>query len=703
MLMFLCMHVSLSADEGMWTLFNLPDAVYDKMVSEGFTLPKSWLYNDSCNVGTGSAAVVNFGGFCTGEVVSPNGLLLTNHHCGLGAVRAHSTVENDYVLNGFCAMTYKDELPNENMFVAFMKKQEDVTHILDSIGINSMSSFEQGVVIDSLQEAMTEQAKAIDSTYYVEINPFFEGNRYYATTYQSYPDVRLVFAPTKSMGKFGGETDNWMWPRQTCDFTVFRIYVDPVTGGPAPYSEKNVPMQTTQYLPVSMNGYKEGDFAMTLGYPGSTSRYLSSYGIQELRDYINEPTWQVRGVKQEVMKRHMEASEAVRIKYDSKYASSSNYWKNAIGMNKCIDSVGIVNKKREMEAIIDTLHYPGLDLKKLEGFYKARAVARRTYTLYRECFSRQSNNELAVRMAKYYNGMPVQGPADKPKRQYTMFEDNSDTWDKALDSEALAVLMKEYRERLSPEAMKAGYLPSFYKRVDKEYGGNYQKYVEDVWNNTILMKNGVKIPVRMTRKMKKDMGIELSTSLVETLADIKLVLDSLQDSIQTQERLLCAAKLRLEEDRPHYSDANFTMRMSFGQVGGYTIGGYDSGYYTTAQSLAEKMLRGGEIKDYYVEPNIRSIIDTKSFGIFTDEVSKTLNLCFLSGNDITGGNSGSPIIDGHGRLIGLAFDGNWDSLSDDIYFDASLARTINVDIRYVLYLMKQWGNAPHLLRGMGIE
>ncbi len=256
-------------------------------------------------------------------------------------------------------------------------------------------------------------------------------------------------------------------------------------------------------------------------------------------------------------------------------------------------------------------------------------------------------------MAKYYNGMPVQGPADKPKRQYTMFEDNSDTWDKALDSEALAVLMKEYRERLSPEAMKAGYLPSFYKRVDKEYGGNYQKYVEDVWNNTILMKNGVKIPVRMTRKMKKDMGIELSTSLVETLADIKLVLDS--------------------------------------------------GYYTTAQSLAEKMLRGGEIKDYYVEPNIRSIIDTKNFGIFTDEVSKTLNLCFLSGNDITGGNSGSPIIDGHGRLIGLAFDGNWDSLSDDIYFDASLARTINVDIRYVLYLMKQWGNAPHLLREMGIE
>ena len=692
----------LFADEGMWTLYNLPDAVYRQMRAEGLMLPKEALYNDLTKysihsgrtvVPTLSSAVVNFSGFCTGEVVSPKGLVLTNHHCGFEAIRSHSTVENDYMKNGFFARTFEDELPNENMFVAFMKKQENVTEKLRSLGLDSMDKYGREALIDSLEEAMSEEVKSIDSTYYVEINTFFEGNAYYATTYQRYPDVRLVFAPPKSMGKFGGETDNWMWPRQTCDVLVFRVYVDPLTGGPAEYSPKNVPMLPDNWLWVSTNGYKEGDFAMVMGYPGSTSRYLSSYGIEEMRNCINDPRQQVRGVKQEVMKKHMDASEEVRIKYDSKYAQSANYWKNAIGMNKCIDSVGIVNMKKTMEAKLASW-----DSTSLKNLYAKRAEAMRAFTFFTETFSYRSNNELAVRATKFYSGMPVLGDSSKVKKQYLQFKDNSDQWDKDLDIETMAVMIENYRSHVPSK-----YLPSFYQRIDKDFNGNYKAYVEAIWNTSVLMKKGAKIPLRMTRKLKKDLGIDFSMSLVETLADMKIIIDDSKDSIWEQEKILCAEKLRAEENMPHYSDANFTLRMTYGQVGGYKLNGEDSGYYTTAKSLKDKMMKGGDIQDYYVEPRVRELFDTESYGVLGDAVSKTLNVCFLTNNDITGGNSGSPVLDAQGHLIGLAFDGNWDSLSSDIFFDSSLARCINVDIRYVLYLMKAWGNATRLLHEMGIE
>ncbi len=690
------------ADEGMWTLYNLPNAVYKQMRSEGLMLPKEALYSDLTNyslhsdrvsIPTLSSAVVNFSGYCTGEVVSPKGLILTNHHCGFEAIRSHSTLEHDYMKDGFYADSIEAELPNENMFVAFMKRQEDVTEKLLSLGLDSMDIYDKEMLIDSLEEAMSQEAKLIDPTYYVEINAFFEGNAYYATTYQRYPDVRLVFAPPKSMGKFGGETDNWMWPRQTCDISVFRVYVDPKTGGPAEYSPKNVPMLSDSWLWVSTNGYKEGDFAMVMGYPGSTSRYLSSYGIEEMRNCINDPRQQVRGVKQQVMKKHMDASEEVRIKYDSKYAQSANYWKNAIGMNKCIDSIGIVKMKRDMEARLTSW-----DSTTLKNLYAKRAEAMRVMTFFTESFSFRSNNELAVRATRFYSGMPVLGDSTKVKKQYIQFEDNSSKWDRDLDVEAMAAMIDNYRSHV-PEK----YIPSFYERIDDDFGGNSKAYVEAIWEKSVLMKKSAKIPLRMTRKLKKDLGIQFSMSLVETLADLRMIIDDLKDSISEQEKILCAEKLRAEEDMPHYSDANFTLRMTYGQIGGYKLNGEDSGYYTTVQSLRDKMMKGGEIRDYYVEPQVRQLFDADTYGIYGDAVSKTLNMCFLTNNDITGGNSGSPVLDAHGHLIGLAFDGNWDSLSADIFFDTTLARCINVDIRYVLYMMKAWGHATRLLQEMGIE
>jgi hypothetical protein len=262
----------------------------------------------------------------------------------------------------------------------------------------------------------------------------------------------------------------------------------------------------------------------------------------------------------------------------------------------------------------------------------------------------------------------------------------------------MAALMKNYREQTDEK-----YHPAFYKRIDNEYGGDYMRYVRDIFENSILMKPATRIPLHLKKRQKRDQGIMLSLDLVETLADLRMVVDSLSEKIQEQERLLCAAKLRMEQDMPHYSDANFTMRLSYGQVGGYNIGGYDSGYYTTAQSIVDKMNKAQEIEEYKAEPVMKELLSKKDFGKYADKESKTLNLCFLTNNDITGGNSGSPVIDGKGRLIGLAFDGNWDSLSSDIFFDSTLARCINVDIRYVLFLMKEWGKADRLLKEMGVE
>ncbi|MBP3750231.1 MAG: S46 family peptidase [Prevotella sp.] len=698
--------ISLHADEGMWTLYNLPDAVYEQMKTEGYRLPKSSLYGGLSN------CVVNFSGYCTGEVVSPMGLLMTNHHCGFEAIRSHSTVEHDYMLHGFYADSISKELKNDDMFVAFMRQQRDITPTLDSLGIDTLGNIEKEALIDSLNEVLTKEAKKIDTTYYVEIDPFFEGNMYYATTYQRYNDIRLVYAPPKSLGKFGGETDNWMWPRQTCDISVFRIYVDPKTGGPADYSEHNVPMGTDStsvaqgikpaYLPVSIDGYREGDFSMTIGYPGSTERYLSSYGVEEMRNGLFYPMQQVRGIKQAIMKRHMSQSEAVRIKYDSKYANSSNYWKNSIGMIKCIDSIGIIDIKRKYEERIqhyaDSTNIP-LDFEKLKKYYRDCSAATRAMTYFNESFGRRSQNELAIRAMKYYNGIEVKGPKNKPKKQYVEFADNSDSWDKALDSEALAALIQNYRSEIGDTA----YLPSFYQTIDRQFGGDYTRYVNEMYDNSILMNSGTRLKVKTTKKMQRDLGMQFGLSLIDALANIRLSIDSISDSIDVQERLLCKAKVRMEQDMPHYSDANFTMRLSYGQIGGYQINGYDSGYYTTAQSMVQKMGKTDSIEEYFAEPVFKELLSSKDFGIYTDKVSKTLNLCFLSNNDITGGNSGSPVIDGDGRLIGLAFDGNWDSLSADIYYDAPLARCINVDIRYILYIMKHWAKADRLLHEMGVE
>ena len=699
LLLFACSLSTAKADEGMWTLYNLPNAVYETMKQENYELPYGALYQGEDAI---KNCVVNFGGYCSGVVVSPDGLVFTNHHCGFEAIRSHSTVEHDYMLNGFVSNSYEEELPNKKLFVSFMIEQKDITAYLDSLGLNKIAEEKRRHFVDSIENVMLKEIEKKDSTLRVEIKPFYEGNQYFLTTYRDYRDVRLVFALPKSMGKFGGETDNWMWPRQTCDFSVFRIYVDPKTGGPATYSKDNVPMKPKKWAPVSLQGYVPGSFSMTIGYPGSTSRYLSSYGIKERRDAENEPRYRTREVKQNIMIRHMRADEAVRIKYDSKYASSSNYWKNSIGMNKCIDSIGLIQQKAQYEQKIR--HYQDstgflkgkLDFDLLERLYAKQFKAIRTLTYFTESFGGRSSDELTRRAYRAHNGSTVKGDENNPKKQYIEFKDNSNEWDEATDKEVMAATMKFYREQVEDQ-----YLPDFYQVVDSKFDGDYQKYINYLYKKSMLMKKGKKIYINK-KGFLKDPGVAFGLSLNTVLDALILNATEVYDSIAIQERYLCAAKLRMEEDMPNYSDANFTMRLSYGQVGEYLLGGEPSGYYTEAGSIVKKMEQGEQgVIDYETEPIMKELLSAKDFGKYTDKTTGKLQLCFLTNNDITGGNSGSPMFNGKGELIGLAFDGNWDSLSSDIFFDKQLARCIGVDIRYVLYMMETWGKADRLIKEIG--
>mgnify|MGYP000852145334 FL=1 len=685
---------SMHADEGMWTLYNLPDAVYEQMVAEGFQLPCDMLYNSPDAI---SNYVVNFSGFCSGVVVSPDGLVFTNHHCGFSAINAHSTVEHDYMKDGFYARNYVEELPNENMFVSFMKNQQDITDRVNRL-IAGKNAEQTEATIDSLTNHMTDSVKAIDKTLHVTIDPFYEGNKYYATTYQDFPDVRLVFTVPKSMGKFGGETDNWMWPRQTCDFSVFRIYADPKTNGPAAYSKDNVPYHPAHWAPVSLEGYKDKDFAMTVGYPGSTSRYLSSYGIQRRRDIDNTTRVQVRDIKLAIMKKYMDQNEKTRIQYENKYVGSANYWKNSMGMNKCIDSIGLIRQKAEYEAKIQkwldakTVKDPAVsvDFAKLGKLYETSREPALAQAYWNESFWRTS--EFLQRTFDLSRGaIELQGPKGDPKKQYMQFKDNSDEWNLALDKEMTAAMLKNYAGHVP-----ARYLPDFYKIIKDKFGNDYKKYTDWVYANSKLLTKGHKF--YNDEKNLKDPGIQLGVQLIMVYQAIMADLSEKEESIENEEKKLCEAKVQMEMDMPHYSDANFTMRLSYGQVGGYMIGGFNSNYYTTAESIVEKMNRGAKVEDYQAEPVMKELMSVKDFGRYADKTTGKMQLCFLTNNDITGGNSGSPMFDGKGRLIGLAFDGNWDSLSSDINFDRNLARCIGVDIRFVLYMMDKWGHADRLLK-----
>ncbi|GHT88396.1 hypothetical protein FACS189474_3570 [Bacteroidia bacterium] len=680
---------SLCADEGMWMLNNLTKENWDRMQALGLTLTPGQLYNES----TPSLykAVVQFDGGCTGITVSDKGLIFTNHHCGYGAIQSKSSVEHDYLKNGFVAHTPEDEIPIEGMYVLYLKKTIPVTQsVLD------------GESTDAIQKQYTD---SLGEGYVATVDEYYAGNEYYVNIYKKYTDIRLVFAPPSSIGKFGGDTDNWMWPRHTGDFSVFRVYAG-AGNEPAEYADTNVPYKPEYYAPVSLNGYDEGSFAMVLGFPGSTDRYLSSWGVERRVKSSNEPRIEVRGVKQDIWKEAMLQSDAIRIKYASKYARSSNYWKNSIGMNRGLARMHVVERKQALENQFTQwiaqnpaqrkVYENTLNLQK-DGYIHSMDNAKtRTYLV--ETFYYGAE---IFEWAYYANYIHSEGDNVNPASLFNemvlpLYKD----YEPALDEKVLAAMLQILKEKIP-----AAQLPAIFPEIDKKYKGNYAKYAAEVFKKTILTSpDKLKAALedkKQFKKLEKDPAWQLSQSIGKTLESVSASLKEDNDNIKEGRHLFMAGLREMMPEKNFPSDANFTMRLTYGKVGGYRP--YDAAWYdysTTTKGIFEKYDVNNP--EFNVQPEVMDLLRKKDFGRYGNKDSD-MNIDFLADLDITGGNSGSPVFDGKGRLTGLAFDGNWEAMSGDIAFETDVQKCIAVDVRYILYMIDKWGNCQRLLNELTIE
>lgn len=696
-LLLLAASGQLYADEGMWVLKELNKQNLARMAELGFTPSYDQLYSetDPCVAN----AVVIFGGGCTGITVSDEGLIFTNHHCGFGSIQQLSSVEHDYLKDGFVSQSKQEELPVPGLSVRYLKETVDVSDRINSQIAGIEDEFQRLSAADSIGRVICDSVGNSEFQA-ADVVPFYNNNKYFLVVYDVFRDVRMVFAPPSSIGKFGGDTDNWMWPRHTGDFSVFRVYAN-ADNKPSQYDQGNKPYSPKYVAEVSMQGYQDKDYAMTIGFPGSTDRYLCSWGVQQRIENSNKPRIEVRGIKQDIWKKAMLASDAVRIKYASKYAGSSNYWKNSIGMNKGLANLDVIERKRAEEtAFADWVAKDqarvgkyGEVLSLLEKGYTSIDKYQEAGTYLNEAF--YSGAEI-VRLARMVQGVDIEGST--PEEIDIFIEDRLKPFFKdyepSLDQKVLAAMLKVAKERVSPE-----FLPDIYKRIDKKYKGNYEKYAADLFKKTALLSydNIVKMlkDPKEYKKLGKDPAAELSLSVLVSIFDLQQLVGGHLYNIYKGERLYFAGLKEMHPEKALSSDANFTMRVSYGSVGGYRP--YDAAwynFYSTDKGILEKEDPASD--EFWVQPEILDLVRSKDFGSYANEKGE-LQLCFLSNNDITGGNSGSPVFDKNARLIGLAFDGNWEAMSGDIAFEPDLQRTISVDIRYVLFMIDKWGKCPRLI------
>jgi hypothetical protein len=681
---FLLMGSALFADEGMWMLNNLKESNWSRMKALGFTLSPTQLY-DTLQPSL-KDAVVHFGGGCTGVTVSDKGLIFTNHHCGYGAIQSESTVEHNYLRDGFIAQTQADEIPIKGLSVRYLIKTIDVTaEVLASVNAE-MTEEERLTTIDKIQNQIAQKFTDDSQSIEAQVNAYFSQNAFYLNIYEEVNDVRLVFAPPSSIGKFGGDTDNWMWPRHTGDFSVFRAYKD------------NVPYKPKYVAPVSLQGYEENSFAMTIGFPGRTNRYLSSWGVEQRMKATNEPRIEVRGIKQEIWEEAMLQSEAVRIEYSNKFSGSSNYWKNSIGMNRGLERMHVVERKQALEQELrnwletnpDKKALYGSALNLLEQAYTSTNDIQRDITYLSEAFSGGAeiiryaiasnvNPEDTENLAEYFERLLLPSYKD---------------YEPTLDEKVLAAMLKIVKERVS-----AKNLPDIYTVIEKKYKGDYAKYAADLFKKSVVpypdkLKETFFNPKKL-KDLEKDPAIQLALSVQKVSATFRDVVVKNRLDIVKGERLFFAALQAMKPEVNLPSDANSTLRVSYGSVGGYIP--YDGAwynYFTTTQGVFEKYVK--DDPEFHLEPELLSLLAKKDFGVYGTK-NGNININFLSNNDITGGNSGSPIFDGKGRLIGLAFDGNWEAMSGDIAFETDIQKCIGVDIRYILFMIDKWGHSQRLL------
>ena len=679
---------SVHADEGMWMISNLSARTDSILQSMGLELTHDQIY--STEHPSLNSCIVQFGGFCSGSVVSPDGLVFTNHHCGFGSIQDHSTPQHDYLTDGFVAKRLKDELPNEDLYVDFHIKTYDVTDQLLAAVTPDMDESARATAIDSmatvLQQALFDEENGI----HAEVVPYYKGSKYYLSVYQRYNDVRLVFAPPQCLGKHGGDTDNWMWPRQTCDFSVFRIYADR-QNRPAAYSKDNVPYHPVQYAHISTQGYQPGSFCMTFGYPGSTDRYLSSYGITNTMRTTNDLRYGVRTVKLDVLKQAMDSSDAIRIMYASKYAQSANYWKFSLGQNKALDDLGVVAEKQALERELVAWN-PDCQaiLDSLQAEYSRNFRNNYTAMLWQECF--WSGSDILSFVIHQLLGHDSDEKGAFQKAVAKSFKDI----DVETDRRVFTAMLETYRKLVPDSSL----LPDIYAMADSLCGGDL-----DLMTKRIYAKSVFAHPADLAQleSMSETTGDAMTTLAISLVSSLFQVYGS--DHTEAYERQLGDALRQMNRDKEYYPDANFTLRMSYGIVEGYSPSA-DLTYecYTPSQSIIDKYEQQGKNPDYQLTAPVYKWLKKGKWGKrYVDARSNDLQLCFLTNNDITGGNSGSGMYDGKGRLIGLAFDGNWEAMSGDLKFDNRLQRTIGVDIRYVLSVIEKYGKGKRLIKELTLE
>ena len=678
---------SAMADEGMWLLPYIKKMNEKDMKAHGCKLKAEDIY--SAEKSSLKDAIVIFGGGCTGEIVSPEGLLFTNHHCGYDAIQKLSSVEHDYLADGFWATCNADELPAEGLSVRFVRHIFDVTpDIVGNIpSTASQQEFEE--IATANKQAKIAELKAKYPGYDIVIPSFFGDNQYFAFAYETYTDVRLVGTPPSSIGKFGGDTDNWMWPRHTGDFSIFRVYAGK-DNRPAAYSKDNVPYKAEKWLDISLKGIEEGDFGMIMGFPGSTQRYMTSYEIDYMLEVDNPQRIYIRGERQAILRKHMDADQAVRIKYDAKFARSANYWKNSIGMSRGIEKLNVRDKKAAQEA-----EYQAWAVKNTlpeERFMDALSLIEQSQTE-----AKEANATLQYLSEAFFQSVELTQTMFGMRDPEQFYKD----YDEATDRDVAKRMFVIYRENNK-------LLPSIYEKIDAEFGGNSDAYVDWLYDNSQLTSlekyQAVAALDNEARKaaFDNDPVYELATSLFELYQELIPAVNATEEKYAEGHRLYIKGLMMMKPNKAWASDANFTLRLTYGNVLPYSpADGIIYNHYTTLDGVMAKEDPTNPV-EFTVPERLKELYAKKDYGRYADKNGE-LPVAFLINCDITGGNSGSPVMNKKGQLIGLAFDGNWEAMSGDVAFEPELQRTIAVDIRYVLFVIEKYAGAKWLLDELTIK
>lgn len=689
---------NLFADEGMW----LPVLIKDRMADlqkNGFRLTAEDLY--SINQASLKDAIVHFGGGCTGELISAEGLLITNHHCGFGQIQSHSSVENDYLRDGFWAMSRDEELPNKGLSVRFLVRMEDVTQQILNFPTNNLSEEERAKKVAENSQSIAK--KAVENTHYqAKVESMYYGNQYFLFVYETFTDVRLVGAPPSSIGKFGGDTDNWMWPRHTGDFSLFRIYAGK-DNKPAQYSKENVPYVPKRYFTISAKGVNEGDFTLVYGYPGRTQEYLHSSAVRYISDISNPHKIRLRTMRLDVQRDEMDKSQEIRIKYASKNASVSNAWKKWQGEAKGIERLRTFNSKQEFEKefkkwAANKDEYKGI-IEKLAGLYEELEPYAFATDYHNEAINSNEIFRLAGNISAAIERNSKMSPEASAQNIKSLLENFYKDYYLPIDKRSFIAIVGEYARNIPEETQ-----PELFKEILRNKG-NVQEMAECLFSASVLtteersmkaIENGV-----TSETFAKDPAFLLYNAFNEKYQkEIKPRYDQINRELNLLYRTYMRGQMEFDKEREFYPDANSTLRITYGLVKGYKPA--DGIYYYPSSTLEGIMQKDNpDIYDYNIPQKLRDIYASKDYGRW--EVNGTVPVCFIATNHTSGGNSGSPVINADGQLIGINFDRVWEGTMSDIAYDPQVCRNISLDIRYVLFVIEKLANADHLLNEMKIE